>query len=274
MNPGSEVVLGLIAGSGEFPLRVARSAKGQGISAIVAVGFKSQTDPALQHCVDQFHYVGVGQLGKLIGIFKKSGVRRAVMAGKLQHRLIFSDLRLDLKTIALLARLKDRRTDSILGAIAAEMQKEGIELIDSTKFLSEELAGEGVLSHHAPSKAQQEDVAFGSGIARELARLDIGQSVAVKDKAVVALEGLEGTDAMIARAGTLAGKGFVIVKMQKPKQDMRFDVPVVGVETLRTMDKAGAAVLAVSAGKTLILNRQEFFALARKLGICVLGLGA
>ncbi len=266
------MVLGLIAGSGDFPMLVAQSARQQGVERIVAVGFKSQTDPGVADVVDEFHTIGVGQLGKLISLFKQADVRCAVMAGKLQHRLIFKDLRFDMKMLALVARLKDRRADSILGGIAEEMRKEGIELVDSTRYLQRELASEGAMTDHALSKAEAEDIAFGQKIAAELARLDIGQTVAVKDKAVVAVEGFEGTDAMILRAGDLAGKGVVIVKVCKPAQDMRFDVPVVGKATLATMHAAGAQVLAVTAGKTLILEREEFLKEARHLRISVVGL--
>ena len=263
--------LGLIAGSGDFPIMVAKAAKDQGVRQVVAVGFKSQTDPQLARFVDQFHYIGVGQLGKLIDIFKKSQVEHAVMAGKLQHKLIFKDLRFDMKMLGLMARLKDRRADNILGAIAQEMEKEGIKLIDSTAYLAGNLAPEGHLSGPRPTKAQWADVEFGRKIAWELARLDIGQTVAVKDKAVVALEGFEGTDAMILRAGKHGGKGIVVVKVNKPLQDMRFDVPVIGKATLQAMVVAKASVLAVAANKTLILDREQFCSEARRLGISVVG---
>lgn len=272
MPTGAPSSLGLIAGSGDFPLLVAKSAKAQGVKDIVAVGFRSQTDPGLSALVGHLHYIGVGQLGKLIDIFKKSQVRHVVMAGKLQHKLIFKDLRFDMKMLALIARLKDRRADSILGGIVGEIEKDGLELMDSTRFLKEDLAQEGVIGRTQPSKSQWEDIAFGHKIAWELARLDIGQTVAVKDKAVVALEGFEGTDEMILRAGRLAGKGVVVVKVCKPKQDMRFDVPVIGRKTLETMALAEASVLAVTAGKTLILDREEFLAEAKKRGIAVVGM--
>ncbi len=269
--PAPASSLGLIAGSGDFPILVAKSAKEMGMK-VVAVGFKSQTDARLAGVVDDLQYIGVGQLGKLIRIFKDAHVRQAIMAGKLQHKLIFRDLRLDLTMIAMVARLKDRRANSLLGGIAEEMHKKGITLIDSTLYVAKDLASEGVMSSHGPSAAEAEDIAFGHKIARELARLDIGQTVAVKDKAVVALEGFEGTDAMIARGGDLAGKGVVIVKVCKPDQDMRFDVPVIGKATLEAMHAAGSRVLAITAGKTLILHREEFLAQAKASRIVVVGL--
>ena len=270
--PQGEATLGLIAGSGHFPLLLARSAKAHGVGRVVAIGFKSQTDPALAEHVEDLHYIGVGQLGKLIAIFKKSNVSQAVMAGKLQHRLIFRDLRFDLKMLGLMARLKDRRANSILGGIAQEMEKEGIHLIDSTRYLEKDLAPEGILSRLHPSRSQWQDVEFGRKMAWELARLDIGQTVAVKDKAVVAVEGFEGTDEMIARAGRLAGRGVVVVKVCKPHQDMRFDVPIIGKGTVQAMSLAGASVLAVAAGKTLILDREDFLSEANKLRIGVVAI--
>ncbi len=263
--------LGIIAGSGDFPILVAKAAKDQGVKQVVAVGFRSQTDPQLERYVDGLHYIGVGQLGKLIEIFKKSNIDQAIMAGKLQHKLIFKDLRFDMKMLGLGARLKDRRADTILGGIAQEMEKEGIRLMDSTAYLTQDLARQGHFAGPKPSKSECEDVEFGRNIAGELARLDIGQTVAVKDRAVVALEGFEGTDEMIQRAGKLAGKGTVVVKVCKPKQDMRFDVPVVGKSTLQAMYLAGASVLAISADKTLLLHRSEFCSEANRLGVSVVG---
>jgi DUF1009 family protein len=267
-----EEPLGLIAGNGKFPLLLASCYKKRDGARIAAVGFRGDTSPDLTDLVDELLWVGVGQLGKVIKFFKNAGVSRAVMAGQIRPTRMFEKLKVDLRGLKVLSRLNNRKADSIFSSVAEEMMKDGIRLLDSTSFLKEFLAKEGVLTRRQPSERELEDVTFGLGIAKELGRLDIGQTVVVKDKAVVAVEALEGTDATIRRAGRLAGEGTVVVKTAKPSQDMRFDVPVIGIRTLRTMQEAKAAVLAVEAHKTLVLDEEEVLELASRHGICIMGI--
>jgi len=264
--------LGLIAGNGKFPLLLAWCYKKTHGARIEAVGFRGDTSPELEELVDNLLWVAVGQLGKVINFFKKAGVSKAVMAGQIRPTRMFEKVKIDLRGVKLLSRLGDRKADSIFSAVADEMSKEGIQLLDSTTFLKDYLAKEGVLTRRRPTKTELEDVQFGAQIAREIGRLDIGQTVVVKDKAIVAVEALEGTDETIRRGGRLAAGETVVVKMAKPSQDMRFDVPVIGPETIRTMKEAGGGLLAVEAHKTLILDEREVVQLADSSGICVIGL--
>jgi DUF1009 family protein len=264
--------LGLIAGNGKFPLLVASCCKTRRGTRIEAVGFRGETSPELEGVVDNLLWVGVGQLGKIISFFKQAGVSRAVMAGQIRPTRMFENVKLDLRGLKLLSRLGNRKADSIFSAVAEEMSKDGIMLIDSTTFLGDYLAKEGVLTRRQPTKRELEDVQFGAQIAREIGRLDIGQTVVVKDRAIVAVEALEGTDETIRRGGRLAGGGIVVVKMAKPSQDMRFDVPVVGLETIRTLEEAGGGLLAVEAEKTLILDLKEVLELSDRSGMCITGL--
>jgi len=264
--------LGLIAGNGKFPLLLASCYKKKHGARIEAVGFRGETSPELADLVDNLLWVGVGQLGKIIKFFKNAGVSRAVMAGQIRPTRMFEKLKFDLRGLKVLSRLGDRKADSIFSSVAEEMRKDGISLLDSTSFLGDFLVREGALTRRCPTENEVEDVEFGGQIAKEVGRLDIGQTVVVKDKAIVAVEALEGTDETIRRAGRLAGEGTVVVKMAKPSQDMRFDVPVIGIETIRAMREAKAAVLAVEAHKTLVLDEQEAMELADRSGICVMGL--
>ena len=266
--------LGLIAGNGKFPLLLATNYKKKPGARIEAVGFHGETSPELENLVDNLLWVGVGQLGKVIKFFKQAGVSKAVMAGQIRPTRMFEKLKFDLRGLKLLSRIENRKADSIFSAVAEEMAKDGIELLDSTTFLKDSLAKEKVLTRRQPTEKELEDVRFGAQIARELGRLDIGQTVVVRDKAIVAVEALEGTDETIRRAGKLAGGETVVVKMAKPSQDMRFDVPVIGVETIRTMKESGASVLAVEAQKTLVLDEEEVVELANRQGICVMGFTA
>lgn len=269
-----EEPLGLIAGNGKFPLLLASSYKKKHDARIEAVGFRGETSPELADVVDGLLWVGVGQLGKIIKFFKKAGVSRAVMAGQIRPARMFEKLRFDLRGLKVLSRLENRKADSIFSSVAEEMRKDGILLLDSTCFLKDYMAKEGVLTRRQPTEAELEDARFGSHIARQLGGLDIGQTVVVKDKAVVAVEALEGTDETIRRAGKLAGPGTIVVKMAKPSQDMRFDVPVVGIETIRTMREVQAGLLAVEAGKTLVIDEEEAVQFADRSGICIAGLPA
>lgn len=267
--------LGLIAGNGRFPFLVLEGARRLGHDVtVVAVRQEAGPDLAEAAAADppaDLHWVSLGQVGKCIAILRNAGVTRAVMAGQVKHTRLFADIRPDLAGLQVLRRLGARNTDAVISAVAAVLADHGIELQDSTAFLQPMLAGVGVLTARAPSADEQADLDFGYRAADAVAGLDIGQTVAVKNRAVVAVEAMEGTDAVIARAGALAGPGVCIVKVGKPGQDMRFDVPVVGLPTLAAMDAAGARVLSVDAGLTLVLDGPRFYARADAQGTAVVG---
>jgi DUF1009 family protein len=263
--------LGVIAGNGRFPFLSAAGARRSG-RRVIALAIREEADPALEAVVDECHWLSLGQLGKAIDILQRAGAREAVMAGQVKHRQIFSDIRPDLKLMALLARLAFQNTDSLIGAVADQLARDGITLLPSTAFLEDELAQVGPMTRREPGRGERKDVEYGETVARAIARLDLGQTVVVKDRAAVALEAMEGTDEAIRRAGRIAGPGTTVVKVAKPKQDMRFDVPVIGPGTLDAMQEAGASVLAVDAGKTLLIERQRFLERAVALGIAVVGL--
>ena len=251
----------MIAGNGEFPFLVLEGAKQQGASVCV-VAIREETDKRIEEIADKVVWVGIGQLGKMISFFKQEGVTRAIMAGQVKHVQIFSGALPDLRMIKMLWNLPQRNTDALIGGIATEMMREGIELIDSTYFVQDHLAQTGVLSKRKPDKTEQENIEYGLNIAGEIARLDLGQTIVVRAKACVAIEAMEGTDACVKRAGELAKGKLTVVKVAKPNQDMRFDVPVVGVPTIKTMIEAGATCLCVTARKTLIFDRAETLKLA------------
>lgn len=263
---------GLIAGNGRFPFLVLDGARDRGVEMVVAA-IKEETSPDIERAAASVEWVGVGQLGRLIRFFKREQVTHAIMAGQVKHHQIFRLNALpDLRMVRLLARLTTRNTDSLIGAVADELAREGITLVDSTSFLEPLLAVEGVMTRRAPNRQEQSDIEFGLEMAREVARLDLGQTIAVKDRAVVAIEAMEGTDSVITRAGEItAGRPFVVIKVAKPDQDMRFDVPVIGVPTIETMIRAGATAIHVTAGKTLLFDRTELVALADRQGIAVVG---
>ena len=263
---------GLIAGNGRFPFLVLDGARAQGVELVVAA-IKEETSPEIEREAARVEWVGVGQLGRLIGFFKREKVTHAIMAGQVKHHQIFRLNALpDLRMVRLLARLPAKNTDSLIGAVADELAREGITLVASTVFLESSIAREGVLSRRAPSKEERADIDYGLGIAREIARLDLGQTIAVKDRAVVAIEAMEGTDAVIARAGEITrGRAFVVIKVAKPDQDMRFDVPVIGVPTIEAMKGAGATAIHVTAGKTLLFDRDDLISRADKHRIAVCG---
>ena len=262
--------LGLIAGNGRFPFLVAEAARRQG-RPVVLIKLKEETDPGLEALADQAHEVSLGQLGACIAALKKAGVREAIMAGQVRHRQIFSGIVPDLTLMGVLARLALKNTDSLIGGVADALERDGIRLISSVHLLGDQLADEGVLAGRKPSSDQAKAIEYGVRVANELGRLDLGQTVIVKDHAVVALEAMEGTDEAIARAARIAGSGIVVVKMAKPKQDMRFDVPVVGEGTLASLKEAGAAVLAVEASRTLLLDKPKFLVEAKAIGLTVVG---
>ena len=266
--------IGLIAGNGRFPFLVLQGARSLGHDVTV-VAVKEEAFPELEAAAGDagadLHWVSLGHLGKCIKILKGAGVTRAVMAGQVKHVKIFSGIIPDLTLMSALTRLKARNTDALISAVADVMRDEGVELVDSTAFLEPLLAKEGVLTDRAPSEQETEDFAFGYQMADAIAALDIGQTIAVKHQAVVAVEAMEGTDEVIGRAGYLAGPGVRIVKVAKPKQDMRFDVPVIGIATIQAMRTAGAAALSVDAGRTLIFDGDDVFASANEAGIAIVG---
>jgi DUF1009 family protein len=259
---------GLIAGNGKFPFLVVEGARRAGARLAVAA-IREETDPAIEKVADKLTWVGIGQLGKMIRFFKREGVEKAIMAGQVKHVQIFSGALPDVRMLRMLLSLPRRNTDALIGGVAAELAREGIELIDSTYFIRDQLAAEGTLTRRAPDERERGDVEYGLEVAREIARLDLGQTIVVRARACVAIEAMEGTDATVRRAGQLARGRLTVVKVAKPDQDMRFDVPVVGVPTVETMKEAGAACLCVTAGKTLIFDREEMVALADRHRISI-----
>jgi hypothetical protein len=263
--------IGLIAGKSNFPLIFAETAQKQGLE-VVAAAHRGETDPALERLVTTLQWVSVGQLGKIIRFFQKTGVTRAVMAGGITKGRLFTHLRPDLRALKLLSKMKHVGDDGILRGVAAELEIEGITIVSPTLYLSDLLAPQGVLSRRQPSTAEMQDVQFGLMIAREIGRLDIGQCVVVRRQAVLAVEAIDGTDATIRRGGLLAGEKAVVVKVAKPTQDLRFDVPAVGLETIEVMREVRASVLAMEADKTLLFDRDAMLQLADQSSIAVIGL--
>jgi DUF1009 family protein len=261
---------GLIAGNGRFPFLVLEGARDCGVEVVVAA-IKEEASPEIEGKSQGCEWIGVGQLGRLIRYFKREQVTHAIMAGQVKHHQIFRLTALpDLRMVRLLARLSTKNTDSLIGAVADELAREGITLVDSTTFLEPLLAQEGVLTRRAPTKDERADMDFGLTVAREIGRLDLGQTIAVKDRAVVAIEAMEGTDAVIARAGELTqGRPFVVVKVAKPAQDMRFDVPVIGLPTVENLTAAGATAIHLTARKTLLFDRVELIGVADKAGLSI-----
>lgn len=261
---------GLIAGNGRFPFLVLEGARDCGVEVVVAA-IKEETSPEIEHQGAHLEWMGVGQLGRLIRYFKREEVTHAIMAGQVKHHQIFRLNALpDLRMVRLLARLSTKNTDSLIGGVADELAREGITLVDSTTFLEPLLAPEGVLTRRLPTKEERADIDYGLGIARGIGRLDLGQTIAVKDRAVVAIEAMEGTDAVIVRAGEVTrGRPFVVVKVAKPGQDMRFDVPVIGLPTIEKMTLAGATAIHVTARKTLLFDRDELIGLANHSGLSI-----
>ena len=266
--------IGIVAGNGKFPFLALQGARSLGHDVtVVAVREEAfaELEQAARDANASFHSVSLGHLGKCIKILEQDGVSQAVMAGQVKHARIFSGIVPDLTLLSVLTRLKARNTDALISAVADVMREHGIELLDSTAFLGPLLAQEGRLTARPPDEAEQADFAFGYRLADTLAGLDIGQTIAVKDKAVVAVEAMEGTDEVIARAGGLAGAGIRIVKVAKPKQDMRFDVPVIGVATVRAMEAAGGTALSIDAGRTLVMDGAQVYAAADAAGITIVG---
>lgn len=266
--------LGLIAGNRNLPLVLAREARRLGVKRLVAVAFEGETEPALAELVDEIIWVKVGELNRMIRAFTDRGVRRCVMAGQIAPRNLYQ-VRPDLRALGVLLRLREKNAHTLFGAVAEELRKDGVELVEATPWLRGLMPPAGFHLGPKLSAKQREDVAFGLRIAREIARLDIGQTVVVKDGAVLAVEAFEGTDRCLARGGELAGPdgGAVAVKLAKPNHDMRFDIPCLGAQTLETCAAARIAVLAVEAGRTLLLEQDTCEALARRHNIALTFLG-
>jgi len=262
---------GLIAGNGKFPFLVLEGARKAGAEVAVAA-IREETDTEIERVAETLTWVGIGQLGKMLRFFKSEGVEKAMMAGQVKHVQIFSRAIPDVRMLKMLLRLPKRNTDALIGAVAAELETEGIELIDSTYFLRDNLPASGTLTRRAPDERETGDIEYGLEIAREIARLDLGQTIVIRDRACVAIEAMEGTDAVIRRAGGLVRGRLTVVKMAKPDQDMRFDVPVVGVPTIESMIDSGATCLCLTAGKTLMFDREEMIKLANKHKIAVVAI--
>jgi DUF1009 family protein len=262
--------LGIIAGNGDFPLILAREAR----QPTIAVAFDGETNPEIEKLAGEVEWIKIGQLSKLIEAFTKRGVTRAVMAGGITPSNLFKNLRLDFRMMAVAARLKVRNAETIFGAIAEELAKEGVELLDPRPFLGDSVPRAGNLTRGKPDKQQQEDITFGLKIAKEVSRLDIGQTVVVKEGTVLAVEGFEGTDECIRRGGLLAGEkgGAVVVKVSKPNQDFRFDIPCVGMKTIESCAAGHIALLTVEAGSCLLLGKEEVLTAADKQDLRVVAI--
>jgi DUF1009 family protein len=260
---------GLIAGNGRFPFLVLEGARSQGIEMTV-IALKEEASPELEKSAKRLHWVSLGELSKAIDLMHKEGVKQAVMAGQVKHNKIFSAIRPDWKLAKLLFSLPRKSTDALIGGIAKVLQDEGIQLVDSTLFLKPLLPEPGVLTRRAPNEQEAANIAYGHSVARQIAGMDIGQTVVISDQACVAVEAMEGTDETIARAARIVGgKALVVVKVSKPRQDMRFDVPVVGLPTIEQMKSSRATALAVDAGRTLLFDRQKLIELADAADIAI-----
>jgi DUF1009 family protein len=262
--------LGLIAGNGKFPLIFAAEAKRAGY-AVIAVAHRSETPEDIEKIADQVDWIYVGQLGKIIRVFRNAAVSEAVMAGGIRKIKLFGNFRPDLRGARFLAKLKSREDDALLRGIADELAVDGIKILDSTLCVPQIICAQGVLTKRAPSTREWDDIRLGFKSAKEIGRVGIGQTVVVKNQMVVAVEAVEGTDAAIERGGVLARKGCVVVKVSKPDQDLRFDVPAVGVETVARLHDSRATVLALEAGKTILLEKEALLRQADAYGIAVVG---
>ncbi len=260
--------LGLIAGNGDFPLIFAKEAKKEDVS-LVAVAHRGETSQALEELADSVTWIRVGELGKIIRTFHQAGVDEAVMVGGIGKAKLFSNFWPDLRGAAFLARMRSREDDKLLRGVAKELEGEGIRVLESTLFLSRIIPSEGVLTRRSPTSEQWEDVGLGVEVAKAVGRLGVGQTVVVKDRVVLAVEAIEGTDAAILRGGKLGKGGVVVVKVSKPQQDLRFDVPAVGVDTIKVLNEVGGSVLAVEAGHTILLEMEELVKEADRVGVTV-----
>jgi UDP-2,3-diacylglucosamine hydrolase len=260
---------GLIAGNGDFPFLVLEGARSRGIEMAV-VAIREEASPELERVAKRLHWVSLGELSRTIELLHQEGVKRAVMAGQVKHNKIFSAIRPDWRLAKLLFSLKAKNTDSLIGAIAGVLSEEGIELVNSTKFLEPLLPEAGILTKRAPNDSEAADIAYGHKVARQIAGLDLGQMVVVRDRACVAIEAMEGTDETIERAARITGgQKLVVVKVSKPLQDMRFDVPVIGLKTIEVMRRSNATALAIDAGRTLLFDRDDLIRAANDAEIAI-----
>jgi DUF1009 family protein len=265
---------GLIAGNGRFPILALQSARSMG-HEVVAIGIQEEASREIETLAARTYWISLGQLSRLVEILKAEEIREVVMAGQVKHAKIFSSIRPDWRLFKLLASLPRKNTDALIGGVAKVLHDEGIHLADSTALLKPMLAGEGVLTRRAPSQEEQADIAYGRRIAHALAGFDVGQSVAICERACVALEAMEGTDAMLRRAAALTnGRAISLVKVSRGRGHMLFDVPVAGVETIAVMAETGTSIMAVDAGRTLLLDREEMIRRADEARICVVGAAA
>jgi UDP-2,3-diacylglucosamine hydrolase len=262
--------LGIIAGNGVYPLLLAESARAAGVKRVVAAAFTDETDPKLAKGVDKIEWLRVGQLSLLLSFFREENLKSVIMAGQIAPKNLF-ELRPDWKALLLLARLKRRNAESIFAAIADELTKIGIEMLPATTFLDQFVAPRGLIAGPKLSRRQEQDIEFGWGIAKEISRLDIGQTIVVKNGTVLAVEAFEGTNEALRRGGALGRKDAILVKVAKPNQDMRFDVPVIGTETVRIAAEVGVRVIAVEAGKTLLLEKDSLVEFAGRSNISIVG---
>ena len=265
---GSDAKIGIIAGGGNFPKMAANAAKARGIEVVIAA-IHGETASDIEKYADKTEWVKLGQLGKIINIFNKAHVTKALMAGTIKKRRLFDGIMPDIRGLSLITKLTLFHDDNILSSIAHEFEKDGIEIISSTSYLPELLACEGIFTKKKPNKEEQGEIKLGIKMVKELGKLDIGQCVVIRKKTVLAVEALEGTDETIRRGGNLAREGAIVVKASKPTQDLRFDIPTVGLDTINTMSEVRASVLAIEAGKTLIFDKEEMIAAADKNGICI-----
>jgi DUF1009 family protein len=267
----SEKTIGIIAGAGQFPLLLARAAKSRGLR-VVAVALKGETAPELERLADETTWIRVGQVGKLINALRQGGAQQAAMCGAVNKTRMFVDVVPDLKAWGLIRKMRNLADDGILRTLAGVLEDEGIAVMASHELVPELLAPPGVLTKRGPSQEESDDIRFGWQVAAELGRLDIGQAVVVRHRAVVAVEAIEGTDACIRRAGKLTRKGAVVVKRCKPVQDRRFDLPAVGAGTVAAMVEAKAGCLVIEAGRTLVFDRKQMVFDADRAGLCIVAL--
>lgn len=264
--------IGLIAGSSSFPVNFAIAAKKRGVS-VYAVALKEETSLELEKVVDKICWISLGELGKAVDFLKENEIKKAVMAGKVRLSHIYSkSINPDGYLKNILLKVADKRGDTLLAAVANFLDKIGIKLLDCFTFLKDDIAKKGVLTKTHPTKEQLEDIEFAKPVIKHIAQLKIGQAIVVKDKAVLAVEAMEGTDEAIRRAAKIAGDGVVVVKMSSPKHDMRFDIPLVGPSTIKAMAEVGAKVLAIESSRTLLIDKEEFIKSADSFGICVVGI--
>ena len=267
--------IGLIAGNGRFPIIFAEKAREQGLS-VVAVAHRGETQPELEKEISasggQIHWIHVGQLSRMIRIFKSAGVEQVIMAGGIKKTRLFSNLRPDLRSLRLLRQVGQKKDDLLLRAVAQELENEGLKVRESTLYLSSILATKGPMTRRMPTSGEWQDIRFGWEIAKEIGRLEIGQCIVVKKKVVLAVEAIEGTDETIRRGGRLCRSGAVVIKVSKPQQDLRFDVPAIGPSTIESMMEVNAATLALEAGKTLLLDKEVVLEKANQAGISIVGM--